>query len=328
MPQASFYIEPSEPGIAAGGGNLTDTFTFSGDVTDAKCFELALKDGDSHLESFRSPQTKVAEDGKASFSHRFSEAKRYTAILKAYKQQDCDPGPLKRESNQVEFELDVVVRSPRVVQDAPPEFARFSVEPSSPSDSSQWRNFVFTANVSGATRYDLDFGDGDDSVQNTIRPEGSDKEIRRTYRYRNAGDYPAVLLAARNTGETVEIRQLVSVRRPPLPPAAAPTARIQPSQWPRIDASPRPQESEESDTLFLLLLLAGTLAALSLLHPGVPATEIVKFVPIADRGRSGPKPGDADGMASMLVWRSAARFSMSSDAQVIRARQETPRSDA
>ncbi len=85
---ASFYIEPSEPGVVAGAGNLTDTFVFSGDVTGARCFELALKDGNSHLADFESPQLKGAVDGKATFTHRFRQAKQYKAILKAYKQQD------------------------------------------------------------------------------------------------------------------------------------------------------------------------------------------------------------------------------------------------
>jgi hypothetical protein len=94
---------------------------------------------------------------------------------------------------------------------------RFSVEPSEPGtlygNGYVDTEFRFTADVTEAVRYELDFGDGD--IQSDLQPD-SDGKVVRTHRYARTGRFPAVMRAWRDApGDPIVLPLLVRVTESP-----------------------------------------------------------------------------------------------------------------
>ncbi|NNF51208.1 MAG: hypothetical protein HKN59_02100 [Gammaproteobacteria bacterium] len=313
---ASFSITPSEPGIAAGSGFVGDEFQFKAELSTAKCFELAPEAG------FDPPLRQPAADGVAVFTHKYEDVGTYRATMRAYRDRDCDDPDLQLdEAYAVKLDLDVIVKRPPVISETPASRAQFLVARSDPGDPARWAEFVFTADVSQARSYLLDAGDGKGLQQVTSRLPGG---VRIPYRYDSPGKFTAVLQAERASGESVELRQLVTVVKPP-PVRTAVTAPVKATQWPdatRVtSAAP---EGEDDDLLLWLLLAAGAVVALGSLTPGMAATEVLDFVPTKDRGTFNVASStDRNNLlATRVWWRDSPRFRLSDGAAVTNIRSK------
>ena len=204
QPYARFAVEPSDPGTLYGVGLKSDEFRFTADVSDATCYEVDFNDG--VVQSGIGP----GPDGKAVFSHHYATEQTFTAVMRAWRGADCDHAEV-----HVRLPLEVRVVPPPEVPVPPPSYSQFSVEPSrsAPSDAeAPWADFTFTANVSDAESYTLDYGDG--AVESDIEPDLAGRAMRR-HVYGASGVYIAKLMAWRNSGESIQSQLLVTVQAPP-----------------------------------------------------------------------------------------------------------------
>ena len=101
-------------------------------------------------------------------------------------------------------------------------YERLSVEPSDPGQLSGVgyvdELFVFTADVTGAVKYELHTDDG--RIENDIEPDADGKAVVR-HRYSSPGRYTAQLYAWRDpNGASIDLAIDVVVRRRPSPPQA------------------------------------------------------------------------------------------------------------
>ncbi len=205
-PHERFSVEPSEPGIFYGVGFVNTEFIFTADVTGAVRYELDIGDGVIH-------QLTPGSDGKAVYTHSYDDTRNYEAVLKAWRDGTIDP---------IVLPLQVLVKPPPAVPQPTPTHTRFSVAPSDPDFHDDievpWADFTFTADVSGAESYELDFGEL--AIERDIRPGPDGKAILR-HIYQEPGSYRAAMKAWRNTGELIENELFVSVQAPPPPPSSA-----------------------------------------------------------------------------------------------------------
>ena len=96
-----FSVEPGGVDVLRGVGFLETEFKFTADVTDAKCYELDF--GDGVVERNINP----GPDGRAVSSHRYTELGRYTAVMKAWRDTECDPREVP-----IKLTLEVRVKAP------------------------------------------------------------------------------------------------------------------------------------------------------------------------------------------------------------------------
>ncbi len=261
-PTARFSVEPSDPGTPYGVGIQGEVFKFTADVTGAKCYTLGFGDDGEKL-----IKVLPGSDGMAVHTHSYANPGKYYAKMTAWSDPDCElggPPPV--------FTLEVRVKPRPSIPQPPPSVARFSVAPSGADTS--WADFTFTARVSQAERYELDFGDG--VVASDIEPDSPGEAVRRRHVYKEPKVYTAKMTALRNTGEVVEIDLLISVKAPP--PAVA-------VQWPPPvrSAATVPSDPAKPDILPWLLLLAAIAILLSR-GRGLTDTGLVTFEPTRDRG--------------------------------------------
>lgn len=205
-PHERFSVEPSEPGIFYGVGFVNTEFIFTADVTGAVRYELDIGDGVIH-------QLTPGPDGIAVHTDSYDNTRNYQAVLKAWRVGFIDP---------IVLPLHVLVQPPPAIQQPTPTHARFSVAPSDPDFHDDievpWADFTFTADVSAAESYELDFGDH--VVERNIRPGPDGKAVLR-HIYEEPGSFRAEMIARRNTGEIIENELLVSVQAPPPAPSSA-----------------------------------------------------------------------------------------------------------
>jgi hypothetical protein len=101
-----------------------------------------------------------------------------------------------------------------------PLTARFSVALTDPNldDDVEYplKDFTFTAEVTDAESYGLDFGDGSDPLTNIV-PDPDDTVTLR-HVYNSPGDYDAVMTARRVNGDSVASTLLVAIQFPPVVP--------------------------------------------------------------------------------------------------------------
>lgn len=172
--------------------------------------------------------------------------------------------------------------------------ARFWVEPADRATSAGIgtpdTEFTFTADVTDALRYRIDFGDG--TVEDQITPRADDT-AQRIHRYRRAGDYTATMTAWR-TDEVISLPISVRVTAPP-PPAVVPPAP-QPVPQPAAPPALLPEVSEPGAELPLVLLplIIFLLATATILIAADAATEIC-FEPNVDPGESRVTQGEPPG---------------------------------
>lgn len=99
-------------------------------------------------------------------------------------------------------------------------YARFSVEPSDPALRAgvgpPGTEFTFTADVTDARSYRIDFDDGTGPVVRIVQP-GSDSRVVIPYTYDEAGRYLAKLTAVSAAGESIELQLNVRVEVPAPP---------------------------------------------------------------------------------------------------------------
>ena len=205
-----FSVEPGGADVLYGVGFRETDFKFTADVTDAKCYELDFGDDDEPLEITPGP------DGRAVRSHRYTKLDSYVAVMKAWRDTECDPREVP-----IKLTLEVRVKAPPPAPQPPPSYAHFFVEPSDPKIDDvevPWADFTFTADVTEAESYELNFGDG--VVESEIEPDSAGKVVRR-HVYEDPKVYTARMKAWRNTGELIENELLVSVQSPPPPPSYA-----------------------------------------------------------------------------------------------------------
>ena len=207
--------------------------------------------------------------------------------------------------------LGVVVRAPTVAPPPPPPVAIFSVAPSRASDlindaiEPTWADFTFSAYVVGATRYQLDYGDG--IVERNLREGPAGEGVVRHHRYTNPDTYTAVLTASRASGGDVILRRQIT--------AVAPAAKDA-VQWP-LSRSSASVVAEDTDSGLIpwLLLFAAVLASLRL-HGGTPAqASAISFGGTRDPGRATVQSGDTPRDAvSLRTHTGQATFEISDNA--------------
>jgi hypothetical protein len=263
--EARFSVEPSDPGMLYGVGIKGESFKFTAYVTGAKCYALDFDDGT--VEKVPDDDgIALAPDDRAVFVHPYAEVGNYFAKMRAWSDPDCVSGELPPV-----FTLEVRVKTPPSVRQLPPSIARFTVAQSEPGVA--WADFTFSARVSQAQSYKLDFGDG--VVASDIEPDLAGEAVRWRHVYKEPKVYTAKMTAERNMGEAVEIELEVSVQAPP------PVAAV---QWPPVRPVPivRPERTKP-DILPWLLLAA--IALLLLQRSGLTEADAGMFDVTRDRGR-------------------------------------------
>ena len=205
-PHERFSVEPSESGILYGTGFVETDFKFTADVTEAVRYELNVGDGIIH-------KLTPGLDDKAVHHHRYTDLRNYTAVLNTWRDGTINP---------IRLELQVLVKPPPSVPHPTPTHARFIVAPSDPDIHYDvevpWADFTFTADVTDAVRYEMDYGDL--VVELDIRP-GPDGKAKLRHVYGEPGSFRAEMKAWRNTGELIENELVVSVQAPPPLPSSA-----------------------------------------------------------------------------------------------------------
>ena len=195
---ARFSVEPSNPARQAGVGAPGTEFTFTADVSDATSYRIEF-DAEHSQEYVLQPDT----DSRVTFKHTYDEAGRYVAKLIAS----------RPPNEEIELSLNVRVELPPPPPQPAEEHARFTVSPGDPND---WASFTFTADVSNAESYEVNFGDG--NVESNLAPEPDGRAIV-AHSYSGSGDYEAVMNALRNSGEEVLQTVSVLVEAPQPPPS-------------------------------------------------------------------------------------------------------------
>lgn len=185
-------------------------FTFIAEVSNAESYDVDF--GDGIVERNLAP----GPNGRAAVRHSYSE-----------------PGDYKARMNASRDNGETVEQVVSVSVTAPPESAShalFSVSPSDPESYSDieftWADFTFTADVTGATEYELYFGDGEKQL---VTPGTDGKAVVR-HVYQGTGRYDARMTAQRDSGEAI-VRPLSITVRAPDPAPSIPEER---NWWPWI----------------------------------------------------------------------------------------------
>jgi len=295
--RARFSVEPSDSGTLHGVGIAREYFTFRAAATGALCYKLDF--GDDAIES----DIKPASVGEVIVRrHPYAEPGDYVAKMTAWSDPDCISGEITPVL-ELKIEVGVPTDPP---PPPPPKFARFTVAPSDPSVG--WTNMTFTAKVSQAERYELDFGDGSEPREVLPASDG-DNEAVFSHSYAEQQErivYTATLRARRSTGDIVVIDLLVSVQAPPV---------TVPAQFPLPGGAvvALPQDPAKSNILLWLLLLGAS--ALLVNRWRLMRTNPVTFEATKDRGRL-----EVIGAAvSMRVRHHQPRFVISDDAVLLEA---------
>ncbi|MBT8102155.1 MAG: PKD domain-containing protein [Gammaproteobacteria bacterium] len=194
---ARFSVEPSDPELQAGVGAPGTEFTFTADVADAESYRIEIVNDRPPVDAVIDP----GADAVGTYTHTFDRAGRYPVKLTA----------TQTSGELIELELNVRVEAPPSAPRPPAEHARFTVLQ---SDSDDWADFTFIADVSNAESYDVDFGDN--VIARNIAPDGNGRATLR-HRYSSPGDYSAVMNALRNDGATIEQTIQVSATQPAAP---------------------------------------------------------------------------------------------------------------
>jgi hypothetical protein len=207
---AAFSVSPSDPDDHDDIVYPWADFTFIADVSNAESYEVDF--GDDKVERNIAP----GPDGRATVRHSYSEPGEYRAIMNA-----------SRDNGDT---VEQVVWVSVTVPPEPPSHALFSVLPSDPEiyDDIEfpWADFTFTADVTDATEYELDFDDGEKQL---VAPQSDGKAVVR-HVYEKDGRYDARMTAQRSSGEAI-IRPLSITVSAPDPVSLIPRER---NRWPWI----------------------------------------------------------------------------------------------
>lgn len=278
-----FSVVPGdESGQGALGSWLID-FEFTADVTEAKCYELDFGEKPKSDENNVIRVTPRGSDGVLR-SHKYKKPGTYWAVMKAWRlpegdadrEVDCE-ADLGGLAGPIELTLRIEVLPSGPLTPPPPSVERFSATASDPTidDEVTWADFTFTAYVTGATSYDLNFGDGD--AESGIRPRPAGEAVLRHHHYKKPGVYTAVLTARRSSGKSIELKQQVVVEAP---------APVVSEQWPKVrPVATVPPEPAKLDLLPWFLLSAVMIATALSRGWRLTRTDPVTFEATRDRGQ-------------------------------------------
>lgn len=313
-----FWVVPGDENGLGGDGSLETVFEFTGDVTEAKCYQIVFGDGDGDRgrHRYQNPEKPQDPGGTAFLTHSYTKAGNYSAVMRAWRLRDgdedrevnCD-GDLSELGAPIELSLQITVRRPAPVRRPPPSVPEFSVRRSNASDigidgmEPTWADFSFDAFVKEADSYELDFDDG--VIESNLMPSSVGQAVSRHHRYQEPGVYTAVMTARRNQADLVRLERQVSVQKP---------QPVVSAQWPKVRPvrTVRP-EATKPDTLPWLLLAA--IALLLSQRLGMTRGDPGKFETTTERGTLGVI-GSPDAV-SMRVRRNEPQIVISDDAVVL-----------
>ena len=230
--------------------------TFTAYIDDAESYELDFGDEKENIERNIDPDRIEPRSGdRGGIRHVYQRSGNYKAVVKAW----------SNRGDQVKNEVIVTVRETSPLPDL---FTVDHTEANSPFGAgSTSTDFVFTADVAEALRYELDFGDGL-AVTQEIAPGTGRSAIRfPPHRYEAAGNYTAILNTSRTTGGPSRIALGVSVKAPPM---VVEDPVVERRTWP---------------WLLILSALAVLLGTYVLPTPVATGTGDVTFEPRVDSGR-------------------------------------------
>ncbi|MBT8085888.1 MAG: hypothetical protein HKN35_07070 [Woeseia sp.] len=285
-----FSVVPGDESGLIGVGTTNTDFRFSVNAAGALCYQIDFGDGN------RTASSPPSSTGMALHPHSFARPGRYVATMRAwwpdadvdFESVDCS-ADLSALPAPIELRLQIVVRPPSAIPQPARPTAIFSVALSGPATAADGpsdadaRDFTFTAFVTGARRYQINYGDG--VVEAELSPQSVGDGVIRRHQYEDPGSYLAVLTARSGSGELVELVRQVTVQEP---------VSIVPVQWPTTRAAPTlPEKGDRSDFLAWLLLLAAIIASLRFGGSSPVPADPLTFEATRDRGRSTVTGGKA-----------------------------------